>query len=387
MVKSTFEHVEVKGISVVVPEKEINIYDEAQYYDNSIKKVDRMRKMVGFHKRRVADATTTAADLAINAAENLLKDMNIDRSSIDALVFVVQKPDYMNPSTAYFIHQKLGLSDDCIATDVNQGCVGWVFGLFMVSQMIESRAFKRVLLLNGDTPSIGIDLANRISAPLFGDGGVATLVEYVEQKNTSYFNLETKSQGFEALITPFSGIRNGFDKKNPNDINLLMQLLNEKIETAQGNVVNIFDPYMDGMAVFNFTIDVVPNNIKELLKYADLTQNDVDMLCLHQANKQIVQAVGAGAGFGEEKVPYVAFENYGNNTMCSIPSAIASLPKNLQKNKLCCSGFGNGLVCASCIIDLSKTYVLEVKNFVKPSYVQTRDECIDYWKAKIRGEN
>ena len=92
-----FEHVKIKGVSVVVPEKEINIYDEAQYYGNNVKKIDRMRKMVGFWKRRVADKTTTPADLAYNAAENLIQEMNIDKNTIDALIFVVQGPDYTNP--------------------------------------------------------------------------------------------------------------------------------------------------------------------------------------------------------------------------------------------------------------------------------------------------
>ena len=147
----SFKNVKISGISVIVPEKEINIYDEAEYYNNSIKKIDRMRKMVGFYKRRVADDTTTSADLAYDAALNLIKDNNIDKNSIDALIFIVQQPDVMNPSTAYFIHNKLGLSNNCIATDINQGCVGWVFGLFMVSQMIQSGAFKKVLLFSCNT--------------------------------------------------------------------------------------------------------------------------------------------------------------------------------------------------------------------------------------------
>ena len=172
-----FKRVKISGISTVVPPDEINIYDEAQYYDNNIKKIDRMRKMVGFWKRRVVEKGVTASDLAICAAENLIADLNIDKESIDALIFVVQKLDYAPPVNAYFIHNKLGLSEKCIATDINQGCAGWVFGLYMASQMIESRTHKKILLLNGDTPSVGIDKSDRNSAPIFGDGGVATLIE------------------------------------------------------------------------------------------------------------------------------------------------------------------------------------------------------------------
>ena len=94
MAFSQFRRVAVKGISVVLPPKEICIYDEAQYYDNNVKKIDRMRKMVGFWKRRVVDENTTPADLAIDAAKKLIEGTQTDKDTIDALVFVTQSPDY-----------------------------------------------------------------------------------------------------------------------------------------------------------------------------------------------------------------------------------------------------------------------------------------------------
>lgn len=386
MAVSQFKHVKISGISVVVPEKEINIYDEVQYYNNSIKKIDRMRKMVGFWKRRVADDTTTPADLAFNAAQNLIKEMNIDKSTIDALVFVVQQPDVMSPSTAYFLHDKLGFQQSCIATDINQGCAGWVFGLHMVSQMIESGTYKKVLLLNGDTPSVGIDPSNRNEAPIFGDGGCATLVEYSKDKIDSYYNIDTVGSGFEAIISPFSGVRFRLDWTNNDALTTLSKLTKEKITMPTGKVVPLMGGYMDGIAVFDFTINYVPENIKTVLKHAGLTPEDIPVLCLHQANKQIVQSVGEGAGFAKEKVPYTAFENYGNNTMCSIPTTIACLDKGIKKDKLCCCGYGNGLIAASTILNLEDTYISDVNTFVKPDYVKTRDEYIDYWRKKIKGE-
>ena len=386
MTLSKFEHVKISGISVVVPEKEINIYDEAQYYNNSIKKIDRMRKMVGFWKRRVADKITTPADLAYNAAENLIKDMNIDKNSIDALIFIVQGPDYTNPSTAYFLHDKLGLSQNCIATDINQGCVGWVFGLHMASMMIESGAYKKILLLNGDTPSVGIDPSNRNSAPIFGDGGCATLLEYSSEKIDSYYNIDTISSGYNAIISPFSGARFRLDLGNEKEFELLHELVHENLTMPTGMDVPLMGGYMDGIAVFDFTIKIVPKNIKTLLKEANLTQDEIGALCLHQANKQIIQAVGTEAEFDLEKVPYSAFENYGNNTMCSIPTTLACLDKDVKKDKLCCCAYGNGLISISSVLNLENTYISEVKTLKKPNYVLSRDEYIDYWRKKIKGE-
>lgn len=389
MTKSVFKHVMIKGISTVVPEKEINIYDEAEYYDNNIKKIDRMRKMVGFHKRRVADENTTASDLAICAARNLLADMNIDKSTIDALVFVVQQPDYCAPATAYFIHQKLGLSDNTPAFDINNGCAGFVYGMWVVSQMIESGTCKRVLLVCGDNPSVGINLKDRNSAPIFGDGGVATLVEYSEEETKSYYNIETRSDGFEAIIGPASGKRLNIHSLLRDNPDIALKLGREKIATSAGNEITLFDGYLDGMAVFDFTISVVPQNIKELMKYAEKIETDIDMLCLHQANKQIIQSIGNAVDFPEEKVPYYAFENYGNNTMCSIPSTICSVLADQTKNgtvTICGSGFGNGLTCASFILDLNKIYNSGIQTYVKPEYAQTKEEYIEYWLNKMKGQ-
>ena len=390
MALAHFTNVKIKGMLTVVPKQEINIYDEAEYYGNSIKKIDRMRKMVGFYKRRVADMTTTPADLAYDAARKLIDEMKIDKDSIDALIFVVQQPDVMNPATAYFIHQKLGLSDNCLATDINQGCVGWVYGLYMAHMMIASGMHKKVLLLNGDTPSVGVDLSNRNVAPIFGDGGTATLLEKTENTVDAHFNIETQSYGYEAIIAPFSGTRFRTPYINDEDFELLSKLRKERIMMPTGNDVSLFSGYIDGLAVFDFTVKFVPENIKKLLNFAQTNKDEISALCLHQANKQIVQAVAAGAGFDETdetKIPYKAFENYGNNTMCSIPTTIALLDKNIGKNKLLCCAFGNGLVSSSAILNMEGTQLPEIRTFDKPAYVLTRDEYINYWRKKIKGEN
>lgn len=386
MTLTRFEHVKISGISVVVPEKEINIYDEAEYYGGSTKKIDRMRKMVGFWKRRVADDTTTSADLAYNAAQNLIDEMKIDKNEIDALLFVVQSPDYANPSTAYFIHDKLGLSQNCLATDINQGCVGWMFGLHMASMMIESGAYKKILLLNGDTPSVGIDLSNRNSAPIFGDGGSATLVEYSKEKIETVYNIDTISSGYDAIISPFVGSRFRLEINKDEDFEILDELRKEKVMMPTGMEVPLIGGYMDGIAVFDFTIKVVPKNIKALLDELKLSPDEIGALCLHQANKQIIQTIGQETGFDLEKVPYTAFENYGNNTMCSIPTTLTCLDKEVKKDKLCCCAYGNGLIAISSVLNFENTYISEVKTFVKPDYVTTRDEYIDYWRNKIKGE-
>lgn len=386
---SKFTNVKISGISVVVPEKEIDIYDEAQYYDNSIKKIDRMRKMVGFHKRRVVNDNTTAADLGICAARKLIRNLNINTSEIDMILNITQRPDYMQPATAFFIHQKLNLPINAPAIDVNEGCAGFVYGMWLASTMIQSGACKKVLLVCADTPSVGIPIDDRNEAPIFGDAGSAILCEYSDKETISFYNIETLSDGFEAIISPTTGMRFLQNKFSP-DLNALEKLQNDKIVTDKGYEKNIFSGHLNGLAVFDFTINFVPQNINKLLEFANIENKNIHTLCLHQANKQIVQSISKAVNFEEEKAPYSVFEKYGNNTMCSIPSIICeNLKDESSKNKIqiLASGFGNGLTAASCILTLDHIYNDGISDYEKPEYYKTNEEFITYWKNKLKGEN
>jgi 3-oxoacyl-[acyl-carrier-protein] synthase-3 len=390
MPKTFFNAVKISGISEVVPEKEINIYDEAQYYGNDVKKIDRMRKMVGFFKRRVSDKENTPSDYAIQAAQILIKEMNIDKSEIDALVYVVQRPDFRSPATAYYIHNKLNLSEKCSAFDITQSCPGWVYGLWVCAQMVQSKACRKVLLLAADTASIGISKNNRIVAPVFGDAGTATLVEYCQDAKEMWFNIETFSKDYEAIMAPASGMKFYLNNQNKADEQLRADILNNPIQTPFGHTTTVFDWYMDGQAVFDFTISKVPPNIKELMDYANSDIAAIDYLCLHQANKQIVCSVAKAAGFPQEKAPYYSFENYGNNTICSIPTVINTTVKENKKGvdaKLIAAAFGGGLGVACALLTLDKDcYLSGVRDWVKPDDFVTKEQYLQYWNKKLKGE-
>lgn len=380
MALTTFNHVKIRGISVVVPPKEINIYDEGQYYENNIKKIDRMHKIVGFYKRRVVEEGVTASDLCIQAAQTLIEEMSIDKKSIDALIFVVQRPDHSAPATAYYIHNQLGLSPHCLAFDIRQGCPGWVYGLFTASSLIESKAVKRVLLLAGDTPSVGIDLADRNVAPVFGDGGSATLLEFSEEKIISNYNITVNSDGYEAIIKPASGYRlmQYFDHRDEDLI--------QPIEKKSGGSNRLVDLYMDGLAVFDFTMNWVPQNVLDLMKYCNITEKEIDYLMLHQANKQIVQTLSQKIGFPENKAPWKSFEELGNQSITSIPVAIAyNLPEILktEKLRLLCSGYGNGLAVASVLLNVEKLWCSKIRTYNPSSGHKSRKQYIEYWQNKI----
>ena len=378
-----FRNIKVSGMSLVLPSNEISIYDELQYYGNSEKKAERAHKMAGFWKRRVADPDVTATDLGVQAAENLIASMQLDKSKIEAMLLVIQIPDYGGPCNSYSVHHRLGLPEDCYVTDVVQGCVGWCFGLLTAFQMVASGAYKSVLVINGDTPAKGLKASDRINAPLFGDAGLATLVEHADGAPETVFNLETFSDGYEAIIVPAAGARCHFDVRDPEDV----RQVTERFETANGRTACLAEGYMDGPAVFEFSTQKAPANIKALMAEVGTTPDSYDFLALHQANKQIVQTVGGNAGFPLEKVPYSGFENFGNNTMCSIPATLLqesgeALRGGGAVRALAC-GFGNGLVVCSIDLPLEGLKCADMKTYVKPAGHRTCAEWRAYWREKF----
>ena len=165
---ATFHDVAIKAIAVAVPEHEITIEDELEYYGGSEKKAKRAQKMIGVDKRRIAAIGQTASDFCEAACKKVFQ-MCPEAQTADALIFVSQSPDFRIPATACILQKKLNLSQDCAAFDINQGCAGYVYGLWVAASMIASKACQNVLLLVGDVATPPLDIRNRITAPIFGD--------------------------------------------------------------------------------------------------------------------------------------------------------------------------------------------------------------------------
>lgn len=149
MVKFAFDNVKIKGISTVIPKLEKNLLDEPNLYDGNQKKINRVINSSGFLKRRVTTLETTS-DLCLQAARDLIKNLNVNSKEIDALLFVSYTPDYIMPATSYVLHKKLELSQDCICMDIPQACSGFILGLYQAAMLINSGC-KKVLLLVGDS--------------------------------------------------------------------------------------------------------------------------------------------------------------------------------------------------------------------------------------------
>jgi 3-oxoacyl-[acyl-carrier-protein] synthase-3 len=384
MAHNIFRHAPVRALSAVVPKNEIRLQDELQFFGGDAKKAARVTKIAGIDRRRVADPGILPSDLCQQAAEDLFVGLGIDCSSIDALIFVSQCPDYIMPATACILQDKLNLAQTCAAFDVNQGCTGYVYGLWLAFSLVESRACSRILLLEGDGLARLTDQDNRVIAPIFGDCGTATLVEYAEEETPSWFMLGTDGSGAEMLMVPA-----GRGRLPPPQTPEEYAPYCERLRDTNGTPWRLNRTYMDGGAVFDFTLNVVPDHILELLRFAQKEPENIDHLVLHQANRQIMQAIADKVGFPPEKVPMEAFSKYGNLAGASIPSAICdALVTEIQNSwqQLLLSGFGVGLSWASAILTLDHIWCSGMRDYEKPAGHPRPEDILAHWHRKITGK-
>ena len=329
----TVKNVSIRGVASCVPPKVEENLDLPIYKPGEAEEVI---KATGIERRHVVSDGITASDLCLRAGEELLSRLGWERESIDAICYVTQTPDYMNHPTGFVIHEKMNLGKECLVLDLFHGCPGWVVGLSTISSMMQSGAFKRVLLFDGDSTTPWGYATDRESRPLFGDCGTATALEYNESASPIQFHIGTISSDGWALVRKKGAARNPYD----------MESFTEEMKLRSGelDVSGIADT-MDGMSVFSFGITVPPKSIKNLCERIDVSLDNVDKVTIHQANLFMVQKIVKKLKIDENKAP-ISLKNYGNTTSASIPLTICSECHNeyeASKMKTVACGFGTGL--------------------------------------------
>jgi 3-oxoacyl-[acyl-carrier-protein] synthase-3 len=344
-----YNNVGLSGLSAAVPR---TIIDNYQY--TSVFSVEEARDVVdkiGVKERRFADAKTCSSDLCFAAAEKLMSELNIDRTEIDILIFISQTPDYRMPATSVILQHRLGLQPKTIAFDINLGCSGFIYGLSIVYSLMQQVGFKKALLLDGETRSKVYSPKDRKTAFLFGDAGVAALIEKDEKFGVSYFSLNSDGSR-ESLIKINAG---GY--RNPSSI----ESLKERVVDEYGNIRNDEQGYMNGPDVFNFLIREVPRDIKGLFDHTGQDINSIDYFVFHQANSYMNDYLIKKLKLQVEKVP-TSIEKFGNTSSVSIPLTIVSqLSEELKSpKKIVLSGFGVGMTWATAIINFNECYISSI---------------------------
>jgi len=324
-------NVKLSGIAACVPKTiEENLTLKLFHADEAEKFI----ASTGVERRRIADHSTTSSDLCSNAAQQLIEELGWEKDEIDCLVFVSQTPDYILPATACILQERLKLNEECYAIDISLGCSGWVYGVSIISSLMQSGNFRKGLLLVGETTLKINSPEDKSTWPLFGDAGTATAFEFENHYQSMKFHLATDGSGYKSIIIPDGGQRNPFSSRS-----LIME------ESEDGIKRSRLDTVLDGMNVFAFCISKGPESIRKLTSNFNIDIEVVNTFVFHQANLFMNEKVRKKLKLPIEKVPY-SLMNFGNTSCATIPLTLVTERRNVLMNKpqkIIACAFGVGL--------------------------------------------
>lgn len=290
--------------------------------DNPDWDIPKILDKTGIITRHISAQDETAVDLAYAAGIKLL-NLSVNPEQIDLLILVTQSPDYVLPTSACILQDRLGLPKNCMAFDINLGCSGFVYALSIAGGLIESGVAKKGIILCSDTYTKYIAKDDRTCRPIFSDGAAAVFVERSEVDTIGPFVFGTDGSGYDRLIVKEGGARD----------------LCPAIGHPHGTIE------MQGSSVLLFTMSVVPASINKLLKNASMTLDDVDLVVFHQASKLVIDNLTQRLSLDTKKV-FTNYASIGNTVSATIPIALkdADNQGRLQNgDNVLLVGFGVGL--------------------------------------------
>ena len=321
--------IEIVGIASAVPVQKIGKEENIQRFGHE--DVEKFIKNTGIESIHRTTEFQTAGDLGYEAAKDLIEKLSVNKSEIGCLVFVTQSPDYRRPNTACVIQNRLELGKNCVCLDVNHGCAGFAYGHMVIESMMASSDMKYGLLITGETTGkIAGDYSH--SAMMFGDAGAAVLYKKTDDKDTVHqMVLGADGKRFKAIILPAGGFRD----MNPD---------HEKYICHDGVARDKYEIFMNGVAVFGFSIMDVNDVIKNFLSRTGTSIQDYDLCAFHQANYFILKQLAKRLSIPHEKLA-VSLDRYGNTSNTSIPLTLCDRYGNEDsgRKKILAAGFGIGL--------------------------------------------
>ena len=301
---------------------------------------ERIEKKLGVVNRHVAEEGECASDLAAEAARKLFAGGGCGPEDVDYLLLCTQSPDHFLPTTACLLQHRLGMGKAAGALDFNLGCSGFVDGLGLAKGLVETGQARNVLLLTAETYSKHLHPQDKGVRTLFGDGAAATLVSGRTDGRPGAigpFVYGTDGSGGGALIVPSGGMR---DRGNGEAV-------------GEGRAFPNRYLFMDGGAIFNFTLKVVPESLNELLSKAGIEKGDVDLFVFHQANAYMLEFLQKKCGIPGEKF-MVSMRETGNTVSSTIPIALkqaAAEGRIGPGSRIAAVGFGVGLSWAAGLLE------------------------------------
>ena len=319
-------------ITVYLPDRiENNAMLQAQFPEWDMNLIG---SKTGIDIRHIASEHECSSDLGYQAAEALLTEYQIDRSSIDFLLFCTQTPDYALPTTACLLQDRLGLRTDCGALDFNLGCSGFVYGMALADGLIRTGSARRILLITAETYTKLIHVSDRSLRTIFGDAGAATLIEAVDQPSIWGYQYGTDGSGANTLLAHGGGFRPVDDAIKPR---------HRKRWPS--------DLYMDGPSLMSFTVGKIPETVNRILEAADTSASQIKFYLFHQATAKLLEQLRIVLKVEDWKLP-IRLENVGNTVSCTLPILLKQMRENGELNRFdrhLMVGFGVGWSWAGCV--------------------------------------
>ena len=276
-------------------------------------------KRTGISERRILPDGLATSDMAVEAIKNLFDNYKKDIDAVDALIVATSTPDMLMPATANIICEKLNFKD-VWAFDLNAACSGFLYALNVASGLIESGRYKNVLVVGADNISSYVDIKDRSTNILFGDGAGVVLLEPDSEFGVLDSILKSNGEGREFLHIEGGG-----------------SLYPASIDTLEKHYIK-----QDGKIVFKKAVTAMSETCVELMQKNTITTKDVKWLVPHQANKRIIDAVGNAIDIEEGKT-MVNIEKYGNTIAATIPLCMwENISKFKKEDFVLLTAFGAG---------------------------------------------
>ena len=320
----------IKAISYYLPEKTVTNEELVSEFPEW--SVDKVTQKVGVNIRHIAAADETAGDMAEKAARALFDEYNISPSEIDFLMLCTQSPDYFLPSTACILQDRLGIPTSAGALDYNLGCSGCVYGMAMAKGLLAAGIARSILLLTAETYNKYLHPSDKSNRSIFGDGAAACLISTEGFAEIGEFVLGTDGSGADHLIVKTGASRH-------------KTATGRGKEDDEGHVWYDDYLYMNGGAIFNFTLDAVPAMMAQVLARNKMQKDDVDYYVFHQANKFMLNTIRKVCALPKDKF-YVNLSETGNTVSSTVLIGLKDcLEKGTIKSndKVLVTGFGVGL--------------------------------------------
>lgn len=291
-------HAVITGYGSFAPAELLTNEELAKMVDTSDEWIT---KRTGIKVRHITTDNESTALLATEASKRALAETNLDPSDLEIIIVATITPEMVFPSTASFVQRDLGANKAWVF-DLAAACSGFVYGLSIVQQFIESGRYNNALVIGAETLTKITDWTDRTSCVLFGDGAGAVVLEKSGdgRKGVLYSTMHSEGDRWEALNCQAYGSRYPPNKKLDDPKKIYMQIR--------------------GREVYQQAIRRIVETVNHCLDYCDLTTDDIAMLISHQMNARIVESAAKRLNLPDEKV-FLNINEYGNTSAASVPIA------------------------------------------------------------------